>query len=139
MNKEALDIKPHTAEEDQAVTRGYLVAYLTSQNYVTKEYIQDQNFVTKTEFNEFKGEMYEFRTEFNEFKDAVVVLFDDQRKQLERNIGVMVEEFRSEVRMLAEGLKMQIEASERRWNEQKEINNDVKTDINALKLKARFV
>lgn len=139
MNKKALDIKHHITEEDQVVTRGYLVTYLTSQNYVTKEYIQDQNFVTKTEFNEFKGEMYEFRTEFNEFKDAVVVLFDDQRKQLERNIGVMVEEFRSEVRMLAEGLKMQIEASERRWNEQKEINNDVKTDINALKLKARFV
>lgn len=113
MNKKALVIKPHTNEEDQAVT--------------------------KAEFNEFKGEMYEFRTEFNEFKDAVVVLFDDQRKQLERNIGVMVEEFRSEVRMLAEGLKMQIEASECRWNEQKEINNDVKTDINTLKLKARLV
>ncbi len=132
MNKRALDIKHHIAEEDQVVTRGYLVTYLTSQNYVTKEYIQDQNFVTKTEFNELTEEM-------REFKDAVVVLFDDQRKQLERNIGVMVEEFRSEVRMLAEGLKMQIEASERRWNEQKEINNDVKTDINALKLKARFV
>lgn len=132
MNKKALDIKHHITEEDQVVTRGYLVTYLTSQNYVTKEYIQDQNFVTKTEFNELTEEM-------REFKDAVVVLFDDQRKQLERNIGVMVEEFRSEVRMLAEGLKMQIEASERRWNEQKEINNDVKTDINALKLKARFV
>ncbi|MDQ5911852.1 MAG: hypothetical protein QG568_64 [Patescibacteria group bacterium] len=132
MNKKALDIKYHITEEDQAVTRGYLVTYLKSQNYVTKEYIQDQNFVTKTEFNELTEEV-------REFKDAVVVLFDDQRKQLERNIGVMVEEFRSEVRMLAEGLKMQIEASERRWNEQKEINNDVKTDINALKLKARFV
>lgn len=132
MNKKALDIKQRTEEEDQVVTRGYLVAYLTSQNYVTKEYIKDQNFVTKTEFNELTEEV-------REFKDAVVVLFDDQRKQLERNIGVMVEEFRSEVRMLAEGLKMQIEASERRWNEQKEINNDVKTDINALKLKARFV
>lgn len=132
MNKKVLDIKRHITEEDQVVTRGYLVTYLTSQNYVTKEYIQDQNFVTKTEFNELTEEV-------KEFKDAVVVLFDDQRKQLERNIGVMVEEFRSEVRMLAEGLKMQIEASERRWNEQKEINNDVKTDINALKLKARFV
>ncbi|MCB9806110.1 hypothetical protein H6775_03045 [Candidatus Nomurabacteria bacterium] len=34
-------------EREEVVTKGYLVDYLESQNYITKEYLESKNYVTK--------------------------------------------------------------------------------------------
>jgi uncharacterized coiled-coil DUF342 family protein len=93
----------------------------------------------KQEMYEFRREMYEFRQEMYEFRGAVVELFDRQRIEFERYVGAITESLRSEIRMLAEGLKMQIEESARRWDEQNRKNNEFTTQINTLKLRGKVV
>lgn len=59
----------------------------------------------------------------SEFKHAVFELFETQTRNFERHAGALTESLGSEIRMLAESMKMQIEASDRRWEEQKREND----------------
>lgn len=89
----------------------------TSTTHITKSDLLD--YVTKSEFKEFKDEMYEFRDDMGLFRTNTEARFnsidkrlitidekiDDLADQMRRSMGILAEQFREDLRTSLEFLR----------------------------------
>lgn len=62
---------------------------------------------------------------FEEFESSI-------KKEFERHVGVLMEDNRHQIKMLAKGIAMQIEMGQKRWEEQSALNALYEWRIKAL-------
>ncbi len=83
---------------------------------------------------ELSKEVFFIKYGSEEFRTATAELFDLQRQQFERGVGASVEDFKQQMKMMAESMQMQIERSERLWMSQEAFNNEMVSRVNRLRL-----
>jgi hypothetical protein len=81
-------------------------------------------------------EVLRLRVGTDEFREATAELFDLQREKFERGLGASMEDFKHQMKLLAEAFDMKMERYERY---QKEFNNMIESKVNKLILSSKSV
>jgi len=112
----------------------------TPSTYATKSNLLD--YVTKSDFNEFKTEMYDFRNEMYDFRDEVNQRFsrvDKRFDSIDRKLIDMEENIRRSIGLLHEQFREDLKASTEYYSSLDRVKVDrAEFDAVRLKINQRF-
>lgn len=98
-------------KEKDHVTKGEFEAFKSKDFGLFRVEFND----FREEMRDFKGEMIDFKGEMLNFKEAVFELYEEQKIEYNRYMGALMEDNRSQTKMLVEAIHMQIERFDRKF------------------------
>lgn len=96
------------------------------------------DYITITQFNEFKAEMREFKVEMYDFRDVTTkvvndlhITVDEMRSEIDE-IKKDIAEIKTMLKGVLQLLTVHIEQSEARWSDQRQVNQDTSNRVTDL-------